>query len=241
MKVIVFTSSYKRPYMLRSCMLNVKNQTYSGIKHLINITNDINDLQIYLAVIDDVFNPRTMRICHSVNNHTHFNNMTAIKQLKTYEDYDLFIKMDDDDIYKANYVQTIVDAFKADPTIDIVSSKINYQLNGNRLVYNTKGYDNLGGNPGESTYHMPMTFAFNKKAFNIIKDLDYNDMIGYDDMVWRIHWEAHGLKHVAVENDDNIIWHVHGKNTSTAGFLIDSKPVVVKLSRIKKLLNWLGL
>jgi hypothetical protein len=236
MKVLVFTSSYKRPYMLRSCMLNVKNQTYSNIKHLINITNDIDDLHVYLDVIDDVFNSRTMRICHSVNNHTHFNNMTAIKQLKTHEDYDLFIKMDDDDIYKADYVQTIVDAFKADPTIDIVSSKISHQLNGNKLMYNSERYDNLGGNPGESTYHMPMTFAFNKKAFDVIKNLTHADIIGHDDMMWRIQWEAHGLKHVAVQNDDNVIWHVHGKNVSTAEFLEKPKQTI-----LKRLLNWLGL
>ncbi len=222
--------------MLRSCMLNVKNQTYSGIKHLINITNDIDDLHVYLDVIDDVFNSRTMRICHSINNHTHFNNMTAIKQLKTHEDYDLFIKMDDDDIYKADYVQTIVDAFKADPTIDIVSSKISHQLNGNKLMYNSERYDNLGGNPGESTYHMPMTFAFNKKAFNVIKNLTHADIIGHDDMMWRIQWEAHGLKHVAVQNDDNVIWHVHGKNVSTAEFLEKPKQTI-----LKRLLNWLGL
>lgn len=236
MKVIVFTSSYNRPYMLRSCMLNVKNQTYSGIKHLINITSDPNDLQIYVSMIDDVFNPRTMRICHSVNNHTHFNNMTAIKQLKTHEEYDLFIKMDDDDIYKEYYVQTIVDMFRADPTIDIVSSKINFQLNGDKLLYSSEGYDNLGGNPGDSTYHMPMTFAFNKKAFDVIKDLTRADIQGHDDMMWRIAWEKHGLKHVAVENDDNIIWHVHGKNVSTAEFLEKPKQTI-----LKRLLNWLGL
>lgn len=236
MKVLVFTSSYKRPYMLRSCVLNVKNQTYSNIKHLINITNDFDDLQVYLDIIDDVFNPRTMRICHSLNNHTHFNNMTAIKQLKTHEEYDLFIKMDDDDIYKVDYVQTIVDAFKADPTIDIVSSKISHQLNGNKLMYNSEGYDNLGGNPVNSTYHMPMTFAFNKKAFDVIKNLTREDIIGHDDMMWRMHWEAHKLKHVAVQNDDNVIWHVHGKNVSTAEFLEKPKQTI-----LKRLLNWLGL
>ena len=99
--------------------------------------------------------------------------MAAIRQIPDYESYDLFIKMDDDDVYKAYYVQTIVEAFQADPTIDTVSTRINYQLNGHRMFVNPAGYDNLGGNPGKSTYHMPMTFAFNKKAFDVIKDLTH--------------------------------------------------------------------
>ena len=219
MKVLVFTSSYNRPHMLRQCILNAKNQTYKDFKHGINITSDENDVQNYLTVIDDIHVSDKMEIMHSTNSHTHFNNMLAIKQFEDYDTYDVFIKMDDDDVYKSEYVETIVNAFKADPTIDIVSSKIAYQLNGHKMYYSPDGYDSLGGNPGNSTYHMPMTFAFNKKAFNVIKDLQQKDACGHDDLMWRMHWEAHGLKHVAVNNNDNVIWHVHGKNVSTHNFL----------------------
>jgi hypothetical protein len=236
MKVLVFTSSYNRPYMLRQCILNAKNQMYKKFTHAINITSDPDDLQIYLSLVDDIYIPGKMAIIHSKNSHTHFNNMSAIKQLKNYEKYDLFIKMDDDDIYKSGYVQTIVNMFTEDSTVDIISSKIGYQLNGHKLYYSPEGYDNLGGNPGDSTYHMPMTFAFNKKAFDVIKDLTYADVQGHDDMMWRIAWEKHGLKHVSVDNTEEIIWHIHGKNVSTAGFL--QKP---KQTRLKRLLTWLGL
>jgi len=219
MKVLVFTSSYKRPHMLRQCILNAKNQTYKKFKHGINITSDKDDLQNYVRLIDDVYVPGKMGLIHSTNSHTHFNNMAAIKQFRNYDTYDVFIKMDDDDVYKSGYVENIVNMFEARPTIDIVSSKISHQLNGHKLYYSPEGYDNLGGNPGESTYHMPMTFAFNKRAFDVIKNLEEKDICGGDDMMWRMHWEAHGLKHVAVDNADEIIWHIHGKNDSTASFL----------------------
>lgn len=219
MKVMVFTSSYKRPHMLRQCILNSKNQTYKKFKHVINITLPVDDLQNYLPIIDDIYVPGKMHIIHSKNSHTHFNNMTAIKSIQGFNDYDVFIKMDDDDIYKASYVENIVKMFEEDDTIDVVSSQITYLLNGHKLYKGEKPYDSLGGNPGDSDYHMPMTFAFNKKAFNAIKDLRQEDVVGHDDMMWRMHWEAHKLKHATVDNTDEVIWHIHGKNVSTSDFI----------------------
>jgi dTDP-glucose pyrophosphorylase len=219
MKVMVFTSSYQRPYMLRSCIHNCKNQSYKDIIHTVNITSDEDNLQSYIYFYGDLVHKK-LNIQYNTNDHTHFNNMRAIKAVKGYEDYDLFIKMDDDDIYLKDYVKNIVDFFKDNPSVDITSSNIMYQLNGNQVFTSEKGaFTDLGGNPGKSNYRMPMTYAFNKKAFDAIKDLEQKDVFGHDDMMWRMHWEAHGLKHASIDNEDEIIWHVHGKNVSTAHFL----------------------
>lgn len=219
MKVLIFTSSYNRPHMLRQCILNVKNQTYKNVFHAMNVVSDVDDWQNYLPLIDDIYSGRKMHIIHSTNSHTHFNNMLAIRALMDYNEYDVFIKMDDDDIYKAPYVENIVKMFQEDPTIDIVSSQIKYQLNGYKVYKGEEPYDNLGGNPGNSDYHMPMTFAFNRRALDVIKDLEQKDVFGHDDMMWRMHWEAHGLKHATVDNTEEVIWHVHGKNVSTSDFI----------------------
>ena len=209
MKVLIFTSSYNRPYMLRQCILGVKNQSVKNITHSVNITSEspfaaltlINDLNDIVISITD-------------NNHTHFNNMTAIKAVDDYQDYDLFIKMDDDDIYKADYVKNIITLFENNLDIDIVSSEIEFQLNGTE-VYLVNAKD-LGGN---AEYRMPMTYAFNKKALDAIINLEKKDMFGFDDMIWRIIWKAYGLKHAIVDNSQEVIWHIHGKNVSTASFL----------------------
>lgn len=219
MKVMVFTSSYNRPHMLRQCILNVKNQTYKDIFHAMNVGSDPDDWQNYLPLINDIYSGRKMHIIHSGNSHTHFNNMLAIRALMDYNEYDVFIKMDDDDIYKSKYVENIVKKFQEDPTIDIVSSQIKHQLNGHRVYRGEELFDNLGGNPGRSTYHMPMTFAFNRRALDVIKDLEQKDVFGHDDMMWRMHWEAHGLKHATVDNTEEVIWHIHGKNVSTSDFI----------------------
>ena len=218
MKVIVFTSSYNRPHMLRQCVLNAKNQTYKKFKHAIHVVSDPYEWGYYLPLFDDIYSSN-MNFTHSTNGAIHFNNMAAIKSIRGFDKYDVYIKMDDDDIYKAQYVENIIKKFQEDPTIDIVSSKIVYQLKGHKLYKGDEPYDNLGGNPGNSDYHMPMTFAFNNKAFKIINNLEEKDVLQHDDMMWRMHWEAHGLKHATVDNSEDIIWHVHGKNNSTASFL----------------------
>lgn len=211
MRILVFTSSYNRPFMLRQCILSVRNQSAKDIRHSVNITSD-NALN-NLVLIDDLV---AEDVIITENSHTHFNNMAAIKAVDGYEDYDLFIKMDDDDIYKTDYVQNIVTFFENNPDVDIVSSEIKFQLNGTE-IYLANAKD-LGGNT-DVEYKMPMTYAFNKKALDAIINLEEKDMFGFDDMTWRIIWKAYGLKHAVVSNAEEIIWHIHGNNVSTASFL----------------------
>ena len=211
MKVLIFTSSYNRPYMLRQCILSVKNQNVEDLTHSVNITSE--SPLAALTLVDDL---NDVVISITDNNHTHFNNMTAIKAVDDYQDYDLFIKMDDDDVYKADYVKNIITFFKKNSDVDIVSSEIKFQLNGTE-VYLVNAKD-LGGNV-DVEYRMPMTYAFNKKALDAIINLEKKDMFGFDDMIWRIIWKAYGLKHAIVNNSQEVIWHIHGKNVSTASFL----------------------
>lgn len=220
MKVLVFTSSYsKRAYMMRQCILSGMNQTYKDFVHSVNITLDKDaETRDLSPLYNDLLHPNLI-INYSDNatyGFSHFNNMNTIRFVPGYNEYDLFIKMDDDDIYKSGYVENIVNHFKAHPDTDIVSTRISTQLNGYDIY---KGnYDNLGGNPGNSTYHMPMTFAFNKRSFDAIVNLTAADVNGHDDKMWRTVWERKGYKHVAVKNDDEIIWNIHGKNASVPDF-----------------------
>ncbi len=224
MKVLIFTSSYnKRAYMLRQSILSALSQTYKDFTYAVSIKLDEDTLtKDFSPLYDDLLHDNRLIVTVG-NNHTegfsHFNNMDTIRSVPDYESYDLFIKMDDDDIYKSRYVENIVKLFNDNPDVDITSTKIIYQLNGNTIYGNPYGYDNLGGNPNNSNYHMPMTFAFNKRAFDAIKDLTLADVCGHDDMMWRVAWEKLGYKHLRVMNDDEIVWHIHGKNASTGYFL----------------------
>lgn len=225
LKVLVFTSAYyKRAYMMRQSILSCMNQTYKNLIHSVNITlENTSKTKDLSPLYEDLLNDR-LKIQYSKNyNHygfSHFNNMNAIRAISNYQDYDIFLKMDDDDIHKSRYVENVVKAFEDNPDTDIVSSFIDVQLNGYDLYKGfPRPFDNLGGNPGNSDYHMPMTFAFNKKALECILPLTEADVCGHDDMMWRVAWVKAGLNHTTVNNNDQIIWNIHGGNASVADFL----------------------
>lgn len=207
MKVLLFTPSYKRPYMLRQCILNAKNQSYHDFIHSICIMyDDISEIADYDKLFDDILDERFI-IGYQENSSSLQRYMNAISQCPT--PYDIYIKIDDDDIHKKDYVKTIVDYF-AEHQCDILSSHVKYQLNNYHL---SKGnYRSLGGHYPNSNYLMPMTFAFSFKAYQIL--LNIKDDYNHDDLQWRTAWSKHGIKDDNVDNSDNIIWHIHGRNAS---------------------------
>lgn len=211
MKVLCFTTSYKRHKMLRGTIADIKNQSYMDITHSINIAIDRGDDTNYSLLYDDL---QDVRIVYNENRHQHYNYLNSIKSVD-YSQFDLFIKIDDDDIYKKEYVKTIVDFFKANPSADVVSSKIFYQLNGS--ILRQVNANNLGGNPELCDFKMPPTFAFNKKGLKYV--LELQSLYGFEDHMWRDAWCKH-CNVVEINNQDNIIWHIHGQNISTANFLI---------------------
>lgn len=208
---------------MRQSILSALNQSYRDFIYTIGIKRDDDTITTdFLPLYSDLLYDGRLFVSVGKNNtqcFSHFNNINTIKSVPNYESYDIFIKMDDDDIYKSGYVENIVRFFIKNSDVDIVSSKIKYQLNGSTLYESENGYDNLGGNPEKSTYCMPNTFAFNKKGFDAIKNLSIYDISGHDDMMWRIAWEKNKLKHVSISNENEIIWNIHGENASVSGFL----------------------
>lgn len=213
MKVLCFTTSFERLKMLRGCILDIKNQSYKDIFHSVNITSNNNsiDKDLTLKLFDDVISDNC-KIIFLENHNQHINHMGAIRSVNM-DDYDIFVKIDDDDIYKKDYIKNIVDVFNNNE-VDIVSSKATYQLNGNG-VYRVDTH-NLGGNPEGCDFKLPATFAFNRKALNLI--LEINTNYGFEDNMWRDMW-CGKCKIKEVDNSKEFIWHIHGKNISTFDFL----------------------
>jgi hypothetical protein len=214
MKVLCFTTSFNRIKMLRGCIFDIYNQNYDNIHHSINITyNEESDIKIISKLIDDI-NNENISISFHKNKHQHFNYINSILQVN-YNDYDIFVKIDDDDIFKRDYVKVIVDFFSKNKDVDVISSKIKYQLNGS--LFKEGDYNNLGGNPLNCDFKMPQTFAFNKKALNYILNLE--KIYGFEDHMWRDVW-CDNCNIYEIDNTDNIIWNIHGQNISVSNFLI---------------------
>lgn len=214
LKVLCFTTSYNRYKMLRGCISDIKQQTYKNIYHSVNIAYDKKNGDNNIKNLFDDFTFTNLKIACNVNSEQHTNYMNCFNNIDI-DQYDLFIKIDDDDIYKKNYVNNIVEFFKKNKDIDITSSKFMYQLNGNKIY---KGdYSNLGGNPEGTDFNMPPSFAFNRIALKSI--LCQKNLSGFEDGYWRTTWNDLGLKHKTLNNSENVIWHIHGKNISVSNFL----------------------
>jgi len=214
MKVLCFTTSYLRYKMLRSCIQDISSQSYQNLFHSVNITHDFGIIQdVILKTIDDLKSSKNS-FHFSKNQHQHFNHLRAIQNVPNYEDFDIFVKIDDDDIYKKDYIKNIVNFFETND-VDVVSSKILYQLNG--TIVRKFEANNLGGNPENCDFKMPPTIAFNLKALKQIENL--TNIFGFEDNMWRDVW-CGNCKIAEMDNTENIIWHIHGRNVSTSDFLL---------------------
>lgn len=216
MKVLCFTPSFNRYKMLRGCVQDINNQTYQDIFHSVNITMERSTHQKnYIQKIFDDVKTNKNSFIYTLNQHQHTNHINTILAVENYGDYDIFVKIDDDDIYKKDYIMNIVNYFKEND-VDVLSSTIRYQLNGNivRLV----NAHNLGANPENCDFKIPATFAFNLKSFNLIKNL--SKIYGFEDNMWRDVWCENKCIIREIDNTENVIWNIHGKNTTTANFLI---------------------
>lgn len=215
MKVLCFTTSYRRPKMLRGCMMDMLNQTYENIVHGVNFVHHVNDhYEYHHILIDDLMAKDRISVVFNENAHQHTNYIRSIQAIDNYLDYDLFIKIDDDEIYKQNYVQNIVDFMSANDC-DICSSKVNWQLNGFNVFKVNSG--SLAKNPEGYDFNTPFSFAFNRKALQSI--LSIENINDWEDQMWKIVWAKDGLKHASIDNRNEVIWHIHGTNVSVSTFL----------------------
>lgn len=215
-KVLCFTTSYQRLKMLRGSILDIKNQTYPHTYHSINITNnELIDNELFLRVFDDLVSDSCF-IHFNINENQHINHIKPILSTPNLDDYDIFVKIDDDDFYKENYIENIVNVFKQND-VDIVSSKAKLIVNNNKVYIFEQ--DSLGGNPEGCDFKIPATFAFNRKALNLIINID--GYYGFEDNMWRDTWCNNKCKILEVDNTNEYVLHVHGKNISTSNSLIE--------------------
>jgi len=219
-RVLAFTCSRDRPVLLRHAALQMQAQTYP-VDHSIYInTSDFADgvqqNANYADLLKDIAvqSDGKLKLSFGPSSSHHSNYMSAVEAVNI-DDYDLFIQVDDDDIYLAEYVQTIVDDFMEN----------NWDYSGSRSLGILMGenYDNvtdvpsLGLTAKEEALGipeiMPPTLALSRKAVRALRDIV--DCEKYHDPQWRSHLaQVPGMK-MAVRDNAQFIYNVHGGNAST--------------------------
>ena len=210
--------------MLRHCIMQLQRQSHP-IDHVIYVNSpegqspDCTTFH-YEALLDDVRNgaPRTVRIKYGESKTPHENNITVLRMIDI-DDYDLFLKIDDDDIYFQSYVEDVVDDFAVNRW-DYSGTCSQGLLNGHRW-YPKKNQRDLGLAQEDIDLGipriMPPSAAFSRKAIRAILDAPGTDVI--EDIHWRrILARTPGLI-MAVRNDRNFVYNIHGGNMSTGSWL----------------------
>jgi hypothetical protein len=217
---LCFTTSYNRPVHLYHCINNIlNNQSYKDIKYVVGICIDNStDQENYNSLLKDFLSDKRLSIFYHKNMDQHDNYLYPIKKID-YHKYNLFIKIDDDDIYKHEYINNTIQHFSKNKT-DILSSQLQYQIEGNKLV---KGSFDIVGSPwGPDTasnikFGMPCTYAFNNKALDIISKLktkDNHKIHPFEDPVWRTKWREKNLSSHIIKQSIDAIYNIHEHNVS---------------------------
>ena len=214
-KVLVFTASSKRPLFLRNCIFQMQQQTYP-ITHAIYVNSpnysSADDSHNYLELMNDIHIKKGNKVNagYGPSASHHRNHMAAIN-LTEWQEYDLFFKVDDDDIYRTSYIEAAVQHYidqKWDFSGEISKGHIHHEHWHKHHSFQEFSSSDLPDN----AMFMPPTFAWNKSCMKIIMDID--DITGSEDKVWRETLAHNKSITTKVRPPGNFIYNIHSGNTS---------------------------
>jgi hypothetical protein len=220
-RVLAFTCSRDRPYFLRHCILQMRGQTYrTDHSVFINDSCDAREFHRDLAA--------PSLFLHYGQTGTQHENYTAAIQNMPWHDYDLFCKIDDDDVYYSDYIESVVADFTANAW-DYSGSCSDGVIDRNRWLPHER-WQSLGMSDKDRELGvievMPCSMAFSRRGIECI--LALNDPANratiewptgfYEDIGWRRAVAANGLKQ-HVRGNARFAYHVHATNTTAVRLL----------------------
>lgn len=205
--------------MLYNCIRGILNQTLQNFHYSVNINvDDDRERAQYESLLKDFIGHEKLSIMFSDRQAQHENYLKPILS-KGRNKYNLFIKIDDDDIYSPTYLEQAVAIFK-EKQVDVLSFALNKIINNNNVLFGH--YDAIGvwqpDLDSDIKFGMPCTYIFNQSALNILTKLssdDVNKIHVFEDPAWRTAWRKAGLKSCVISDWELATYHVHGKNTSS--------------------------
>ena len=146
----------------------------------------------------------------------HLNHVEALN-LAHLEDYDLFLKVDDDDVYRSGYVESVVKSYK-EHHWDFSGSFTQGLINKEQWHPNQR-YNSLGLSPKDEALGviemMPPTFAFSKNAIDAIISFDLQaveDPDQFEDILWRQFLTADSRFKIHFRDQSEYVYQLHGQN-----------------------------
>jgi hypothetical protein len=217
--------------MLRHCIMQMQRQTHS-VDHAIFVNSEYSDEPgdppavfdstslRYDALLEEAASGGAGRVFLGYGKSGSFHeNYKAALALANLDDYDLFLKVDDDDIYMRNYAADVVADFVANRW-DYSGTHTQGMLNGRRWspddLHEDLGLDFEDLDLGVPCI-MPPTMALSRRALDV--GLASEDLDLFDDIQWRRAIARRRDLVMAVRRDRNFVYNIHGENASTGTWL----------------------
>jgi hypothetical protein len=224
-RVLAFTCSRHRPLMLRHCIMQLQRQTYPAVTRSMSTLRTTRWRTVpacrYDLLLDDLRAGATNKIVIGYGrSQSYVENHLRALSLIDIGDYDLFLKIDDDDLYLRRYVEEIVSDFEA-RRWDHSGTATHGLLNGRRWreqhVQSDLGLAGIDLELGVIPY-MPPILALSRKAIAAIIAAS-PEHSHFEDVYWRrLLAQCRDLVG-AVRTDRNFIYNIHGGNLSTGTLL----------------------
>ena len=219
LSVLLFTASRKRPLFLRHCLYQIQAQTFPNT-HCIYLNSDSfnndKDSSNLLTVMSDISinNGYEVLMGYGPSAHQHFNHMAAL-ELVDIDKFDLFLKIDDDDIYLPRYVEDVVN--------DYLEKKWDFSGSSSQGLLNQHEYEKdkvyqLDYTLFDKTLYsiMPGTLAFSKKAIKLLLH-DFSKKVNlklFEDEQWISFLSEKDDIIYSIRSKSNYIYNIHDKNIS---------------------------
>ncbi len=230
MKIGCSTPVKARPLMLRSCILQMQAQTRLPDTHLILI-NGVDALDYDSRTVTDLINQRVQFKAYPYDANTSELTVQCLK-IMLEQGVDLFFKIDSDDMYYCNYIETFLEEIgeeKLAQTEKAFAANLVDQLfitaQDNTAVKIKRAHfqRGLGLPPHEIEKGIkvgaPPTYVFNRKAAQLIVDNADNPKyrhLTYDDAMMRNLLFDHGVVIDQITTKEPIFGYVrHGSNISS--------------------------
>mgnify|MGYP006411682363 CR=1 FL=1 len=183
----------------------------------INTKDPSNHRKNYISLLDDIDPNHALFLGFGQSTAPHHNHCIAMELSDRLDEYDIILKIDDDDVYRHTYVEEVLKSYD-EHNWDFSGSHSDGILNKSERYEHTR-HESLGLNERDIELGvpemMPNSFALSKRAVKAVRNLDIpHDEFVFEDVIWRQFLVESSEFKVVKREVSGVTYNIHGLNNS---------------------------
>ena len=218
-RILAISTSRNRPSFVRYCALQMKHQTVS-IDHAIFLnTHKLEETRNFISLLTDIEPNHNLFLAWGESTAPHHNHCIAMYLAPSLADYDVVLKVDDDDVYRSDYAEKVLEDF--DKHKWGFSGTLSEGLLLDDMWISSKKFKSPGVNKPMQNLDvkemMPGSIALDKEQVKNVMNLDiaFNEKV-FEDVLWKIYFNASKNVKICMRAKSSFAYHIHKKNYSPA-------------------------